>query len=173
MIKSPLLALAAALFAFPSAAVAGEVFGGVYKHNVDTPLSLGEGLEGGIDFQLGFRGGNIIPGTKLQPHIFGALNSKGETNYAAAGLSWKFGDRYYVRPGVGIAIHDGATDKFDRADRIAFGSRVLAELELGIGARISERSSIEGSWVHMSHAQAFGGQNPGIDNFGARFNFKL
>lgn len=173
MIKVPLFALGAILFAFPSSATASEIFGGVYKHNVDTPLSLGDGLEGGVDFQLGFRGGYIIPGTKLQPHIFGALNSKGETNYAAAGLSWKFGEHYYVRPGVGIAIHDGATDKFDRSDRIAFGSRVLAQLELGIGAKVSDRTSIEGSWVHMSHAQLFGGQNPGIDNFGARLNFKL
>lgn len=173
MIKVSLIALGAVLFAFPSAAVAGEIFGGIYKHNVDTPLSLGDGLEGGVDFQFGVRGGNIIRGTKLQPHLFGALNSKGDTNYAAAGLSWKFGERFYVRPGVGIAIHDGATDKFNRADRIAFGSRLLAELELGVGTRISGRSSIEASWVHISHAQLFGGQNPGIDNFGVRLNFRI
>jgi hypothetical protein len=33
--------------------------------------------------------------------------------------------------------------------------------------------SIEASWVHMSHATLFSEQNPGIDNLGVRFAFKL
>lgn len=168
-----LLAAALAASAFANPAIAGEIFGGVYKHSVNTPLSLESNLERGFDFQLGFRGGNIIPGTKLQPYVFGALNSVGDTSYAAAGLSWKFGDHIYVRPGLGLAIHNGATDKFNRPDRIAFGSRVLFEPEIGVGARITDRASVEASWVHMSHAQLFARQNPGIDNIGMRLNFKL
>ena len=92
----------------PSAAMAAEIFGGVYVHGVDTPLTLGGSPEGGVDAQLGFRGGPIFAGTKLEPYVFGALNSKGTTHYAAAGLAWKFGDRIYVRPGLGWATGVGA-----------------------------------------------------------------
>ena len=168
-IAAPLLLLAA------SPALADEVFGGLYVHGVDTPLTLGGSPEGGVDVQLGYRGGPIIAGTKLEPYVFGALNSKGDTSYAAAGVAWKFGDRVYVRPGIGIAVHSGSAAKFDNpANRkIEFGSRILFEPELAIGARINERVSIEASWVHLSHATLFGGQNPGIDNIGARVNFRL
>ena len=79
----------------------------------------------------------------------------------------------YVRPGLGIAIHNGSADKFFRTDKIAFGSRVLFEPELGVGAQVNRRLSVEASWVHMSHAQLFGGENPGIDNLGVRLNLAL
>ena len=42
-----------------------------------------------------------------------------------------------------------------------------------MGARINDRLSIEASWVHMSHAQLFSGQNPGIDNLGVRLSLAL
>ena len=154
---------------------AGEVFGGLYVHGVDTPLTLGGSPEGGVDVQLGYRGGPIIRGTRLEPYVFGAVNSKGDTSYAAAGVSWKFGDRFYVRPGIGLAVHTGSSANFDNPsnDRIEFGSRILFEPELGIGARINDRMTIEASWVHLSHATLLGGQNPGVDNIGARLNFRL
>ena len=165
----------AIVMATATPAQAGELFGGLYVHGVDTPLTLGGSPEGGIDFQLGYRGGPIIAGTGLEPYVFGAINSNGDTNYAAAGLSWKFGDRIYIRPGIGIAVHPGSAKSTDNPfnTKIEFGSRILFEPELGIGARISERMTIEASWVHMSHAQLFGKQNPGIDNIGARLNWKL
>jgi hypothetical protein len=161
--------------AISAPATAGEVFGGLFVHGVDTALSLGGSPEGGVDVQLGYRGGAIIESTGLQPYVFGSVNSKGDTHFAAAGLSWKFGDKVYVRPGLGLAIHTGSarntSDPFN--DRIEFGSRVLFEPELGIGARFSERVSVEASWVHLSHATLFGRQNPGIDSIGARLNWKL
>lgn len=150
---------------------AGELFGGLYVHDIDSPLTRSN-IEGGADVQLGWRGGRI-GATPLQPYAFGALNTAGATSYAAVGLSARFGRQLYVRPGLGIAIHNGSTDKFQRTDRIAFGSRVLFEPELGIGAQLSDRVSVEASWVHMSHAQLFGRQNPGIDNVGVRLNFRL
>ena len=152
-------------------AQAGELFGGVYIHDIKSPLTRSN-IEDGADFQLGWRG-ERIGSTPLQPYIFGALNTAGATSYAAVGVSAKFGKQFYVRPGVGIAIHNGSTDKFQRTDRIAFGSRVLFEPELGVGAQVNDRVSIEASWVHMSHAQLFGRQNPGIDNVGVRLNLKL
>ena len=165
--------VAAAAFSAPSSARAAEVFGGIYAHAVGTRLSLGSSRESGVDVHLGYRGGKIIPGTGLQPYVFGALNSKGDTSYAAAGLSWKFGDRFYIRPGIGLAIHTGSTADFVVSDRIAFGSRILFEPEVGVGARVNDRLTIEASLVHLSHGQVFGGQNPGIDNVGLRLNLKL
>ena len=173
-----LLQLTAALAGaalLPSAAQASEIFGGIYVHGVDTPLTLGGSPEGGVDAQLGFRGGPIFAGTKLEPYVFGALNSKGTTHYAAASLAWKFGDRFYIRPGLGLAVHTGSARNFnDPTNRkIEFGSRILFEPELGIGARVSDRMTIEASWVHLSHATLLGGQNPGIDNIGVRLNLGL
>jgi hypothetical protein len=160
-----------ALAATPAAASAGEIFGGVYIHDVDTPLSIA-GIEDGMDVQLGWRGGRI-DGTPLQPYVFGSLNTSGETHYAVAGFSAKFGDRVFIRPGVGIAVHSGSADNFQRTDKVAFGSRILFAPELGIGARISDRATVEASWVHLSHGQLFGRQNPGMDNFGVRLSFGL
>lgn len=171
---STMILISAAAMA-PTAAMAAEIFGGVYVHGVNTPLTLGGSPEGGIDAQLGFRGGPIIPGTKLEPYVFGALNSKGTTHYAAAGLSWKFGDRIYIRPGLGLALHSGSSANFNNpANRkIEFGSRLLFEPELGVGARINDRLTVEASWVHLSHATLFSRQNPGIDNIGVRLNLGL
>jgi hypothetical protein len=167
------LFLAAALLGAASPANADELFGGIYVHDVDTPLTK-SGIEGGADVQLGWRGGRIGR-TPLQPYVFGALNTSGNTSYAAVGLSAKIGGQVYVRPGLGIAIHTGSARKFSDPTngKIDFGSRVLFEPELAIGAQVSRRLSIEASWVHMSHAQLFGRQNPGIDNFGVRLNFGL
>lgn len=165
--------LSVSLAAVASPAAAGELFGGVYVHDVDTPLTL-SGVEGGADVQLGWRGGKIGH-TPLQPYIFGAVNTAGETNYAAAGVSAKFGRRIYIRPGLGIAVHTGsAKNREDPTNgKVDFGSRVLFEPELNIGTDINDRLSVEASWVHLSHAQLFGRQNPGMDNFGVRLNLKL
>jgi hypothetical protein len=160
--------LATATIAAP--AHAGELFGGLYVHDVKLPTDL-SGIESGADVMLGYRGGRIGR-TPLQAYIFGALNTAGQTSYAAAGISARFalGKTIYVRPAVGIAIHNGSAGKFFRTDKIAFGSRVLFEPELGLGTQINSRLSIEASWVHMSHAQLRGRENPGIDNLGVRLN---
>jgi lipid A 3-O-deacylase len=152
-------------------APAGELFGGLFVHDVRLPTDE-SGIERGLDFQGGYRGGRIAL-TPLQPYVFGALNTAGQTSYAAVGLSAKFGHGIYIRPGLGLAIHNGSAGKFFRTDKIAFGSRVLFEPEIGVGTRINDRLSIEASWVHMSHAQLFGRENPGIDNLGLRLNLAL
>ena len=161
------------LLATASPAAASEVFGGIYAHDVKTPLDK-SGVESGADIQLGYRGGNIGL-TPLQPYILGAVNTAGDTSYAAVGLSAKFGKSIYVRPGLGLAIHTGSTKNFQDPtnDKIEFGSRVLFEPEIGVGTQLNDRLSVEASWVHMSHAQIFGRQNPGIDNLGVRLNLKL
>lgn len=172
--KRPAILCAAVLAAaVPATAQAGEVFGGAYVHDVKLPTNL-SGFERGADLQVGYRGGRIGK-TPLQWYVFGALNTAGETSYASTGLAARFGlgDGFYIRPGIGIAIHNGSAGKFYRTDKIAFGSRVLFEPELGLGKQVNDRLSIEASWVHMSHAQLRGHENPGIDNLGFRVNLKL
>ena len=152
-------------------AYAGDLFGGVYVHDVKLPTDA-SGIESGADLQLGYRGSAILH-TPLQPYAFAALNSAGNTSYAAVGLSAKFGHRIFIRPGLGLAVQTGSAGKYYRPDKIAFGSRVLFEPELGVGTDISDRMSIEASWVHMSHAQLFSHENPGIDNLGVRVSFRI
>lgn len=163
--------IASAFTATP--AHADEVFGGLYIHDVDTPFTL-SGVEGGADVQLGWRGEPLTK-LRLQQYLFVAVNTAGETHYAAFGISRKFGDRVFVRPGIGIAVHTGSAANFEDPDngKVDFGSRVLFEPELNIGARLDDRMTIEASWVHMSTAQLFGKQNPGIDNFGLRLSVQL
>jgi len=167
MLCPALLLLAAA------PAQAGELFGGVYVHDVKLPTDL-SGVEGGLDFLVGYRGGRIAL-TPLQPYAFAALNSAGKTNYAVVGLSAKFGRSIYVRPGLGVAFQTGSAEKFKdpNDNEIDFGSRVLFEPEIAVGTQINSRLSIEASWVHMSDGQIFGQQNPGIDNLGVRLNLAL
>lgn len=164
------LLLAIAL-AVPSAASATDIFAGVHAHGVKTPLSLEADREGGIDLSVGVRGKPVF--LKLQPYAFGQLNTDGGTNFLAAGVSAKFGNSIYVRPGVGLAIHDGSASNVDLPDRLAFGSRVLFAPEIAVGTQLNERIGIEASWVHFSHAQLAGRQNPGIDNIGVRLNVSL
>lgn len=161
----------AAMVASPASA--GELFGGVYIHDVKTPLTL-SGVERGFDLQLGYRFDGIAR-TPIQPYAFVAANSAGKTHYAAVGVSAKFGKKIFIRPGIGLAVHSGSTTDFTKPGNgeIEFGSRILFEPELGVGAELNDRLSLEASWVHMSHATLFSGQNPGIDNIGARLTLKL
>ena len=175
--KRSTIGIAAVLaLTLPGSAQAGELFGGVHVHDVRLPLDE-SGIETGIDLSIGYRGGRVahIWSGTLQPYVFGAVNTAGNTDYAAAGVDAKFalGNKWYIRPGIGIAVHNGSAGKFYRTDKIAFGSRVLFEPELGIGTQLNRRVSVEASWVHMSHGQLFGKENPGIDNIGIRLNLAL
>ena len=167
-------ACAVVALAAASPASAGEIFGGIYKHDVKTGLTASGNVEGGADLQLGWRGGRI-GGTPLQPHVYGSLHSAGDTSFVSAGLSARFGDRVYIRPGIGLALHTGSSRDFQDPfnDRIEFGSRLLFAPELGIGVQLSPRISAEASIVHLSHGQVFGRQNPGMDSVGVRVNVAL
>lgn len=154
---------------------AGEVWVGAYVHDVDTPFSR-SGIERGSDVHVGWRG-DRIEGLRIigrpAPYVFASANTAGDTNFAAAGLGWRIGQAIYVRPGIGIAVHDAPSTPGTGSGRIDFGSRVLFAPEAAVGWQASPGLSIEASWVHLSHARLFGGQNPGIDNFGLRLVYRL
>lgn len=174
------LAIVAALAAGTAAAPAhaGEVFAGAYVHAVETPFTFDTG-EGGADGVLGYRFDRIEALGAIgspAPYLLASVNSDGGTNFAAAGLAWKIGKGpVYVRPALGIAVHDGPKEKLGpNGEHYELGSRVLFEPEIAVGTRLSDRVSIEASWMHISHAQLFNSQqNPGIDMMGLRVNLAL
>lgn len=174
--RFPVLWLAVALAA-PFPAAAQEIWGGVAAHGVDTPFTKAIG-ERGTDLQAGYRFAPVEGLSAIgspEPYIVAVVNLDGETSLVAAGLSWKLGGRLYARPGIGVAVHDGPGFRVDPATglRTDLGSRVLFEPEIAVGIRASQRLSIEASWIHVSHAQLFGGQNPGLDIIGVRANWRL
>ncbi len=156
-------------------AFGSELFGGAYVHDVDTPFTQG-GLEDGFDLQLGWRGARIEALKAIgapSPHVYGSLATGGGTHFAAAGVSWRMGGRLFVRPGIGLAIHSRDSHGVREGIRTDLGSRILFAPELGIGYRMNERVSVEASWVHLSHGQIFGRQNPGMDSFGIRLSWQM
>ena len=175
-----LTALAAAALALPATASAQEVFGGVYAHAVDTPFTLETTETGSVDIAAGIRFGGIEALSFIgspEPYVVGSLNTSGDTSFAGVGVAWTIGKGpVYVRPGIGIVVHDGPEFRVNQATgfRTDLGSRVLFEPEIGVGYRVSERASLEAHWMHISQGQIFDGdQNPGIDMIGMRVNLKL
>lgn len=165
------------LLAAATPARAGELFTGLLAHDVHLPLDKG-GYENGAEVELGWRGERLHSLGFLgapSPYVFGSLAIGGKTHFAAAGLSWRIGGGpFYLRPGAGLAIHTrpshGSTAAGLRTD---LGSRVVFEPELAIGYRLNDRIGIEGVLVHLSHAQLFSRQNPGMDSIGLRLTFQL
>ena len=159
-----------------TSAQAGEVYGGVLAHGVETPFTF-ETNEEGVDLQAGIRSEPVEELAflgKPSLYAFGSVNTAGDTNFVAAGISWKVDlGPVYLRPGLGLALHDAPAFRVDPETRIRtdLGSRVLFEPEIAIGLPVSDRVSLEASWVHISNARLFNSeQNPGIDMIGVRAN---
>ena len=172
-----LSAISAGAVAAPTAAQ--EVFGGVYVHEVGTPLTFAVEEEG-ADIQLGYRFAKSAALDfigKPQPYVVASLNTAGDTSFIGGGLSWRIdAGPVYVRPGIGLIVHDGPERRVSArtGKRTDLGSRVLFEPEIAVGVAVSQRLSIEASWVHISHAQLFDAQqNPGIDMMGVRLNLQM
>jgi hypothetical protein len=171
------IGLAVILGAVAVPAAAEEVFLGIYAHGVDTPFTFETG-EGGGDVVAGYRF-ERIEGLRIigrpAPYVVASVNTAGDTSFAGGGLSWTIGEGpIYLRPAIGLVIHDGPDHRFDGGDRTDLGSRVLFEPEVALGYRIDQRIAIEASWMHVSHARLFNReQNPGLDLFGARVNIRL
>ena len=175
-------------------AEAAEAWVGVYDHDVYDTMSIGR-YEAGVQIGAGLIGAPLQPLRLLgrpSPYVLATVNTDGGTNYAAAGLSWRLdlGQRVYLRPGVGLAVHDGDVDfpspyepgltttdrraRFDRGrQEIDLGARVLFEPELAVGWRVNDRLAVEASWMHVSHGRVAGGQNPGLSDVGVRLVYGL
>ncbi|WP_394761545.1 acyloxyacyl hydrolase [Phenylobacterium sp.] len=182
------LALAAATTAGP--ALAGEAFVGLYEHDIRDHIAIG-GVESGQQVVFGVRTAALDELSliwKPHVHLLAGVNTAGHTDYLAAGFDWRFtfGDgRFYVEPGIGAGIHTGAVNLpspyaagissaeaarrlRDWNTKLDLGSRVLFEPELSVGWKATPRLSVEVSWIHLSHAQLAGRQNPGLSDIGVR-----
>jgi hypothetical protein len=170
--------LIATTLAFSAPAAAQEAFAGVYVHAVDTPFTLPTG-EGSVDAELGYRFARQDALTfigKPAPYLIASLNARGDTSFAGGGLSWKLGKgAIYLRPAIGLVVQDGPGKRFAPDGRRSdLGSRVLFEPEIALGTKLSDKLSVEASWVHISHARLFNSQqNPGIDMMGVRLALAL
>lgn len=173
------LAAAAAFAMTAQGASAQEIYGGVYAQGLDTPFTL-DTNEGGAAIQLGYRFAPIESLAVIgapEPYVFASVNTAGDTNFAGVGIGWKAEvGPVYLRPGVGIVIHDAPSFRVNPETefRTDLGSRILFEPEIAIGTQLSERLSVEASWVHISNARLFNSrQNPGIDTIGVRLNWRM
>jgi lipid A 3-O-deacylase len=189
--KSSLVAMSVlALVAGP--ACAGEAMLGVYQHYIMDGISHGGHFEHGKDFVFGFRTASLDELSAIwspHVHLIAGVNTLGGTDFIAAGFDWRFkfgqDSRFYFEPGIGGAIHTGdvnlpspfdpglsaaeqAKRLHDWTTKLDLGSRVLFEPELALGWKATDRWSLEMSWIHMSHAQLAGPQNPGLGDFGFR-----
>jgi lipid A 3-O-deacylase len=154
-------------------AVADQVWVGFYDHDVTIAQTA---FEGGYDIKAGWIGKPIGALRALggpAPHVLVSKSLSGETDYVAAGLNWTFGTRFYARPGIGIAVHNGPSRAFRGGERVDLGSRVVFEPELALGWRLNERLALEASWIHLSHATLFSRQNRGMDSMGVRLLVSL
>jgi len=183
---------ASALAVTPCGGQAAEVFGGLYAHDIDDGISIGHSPEEGMQVVAGVRTSRLEglrPLGAPQAHLLAGVNTTGGLHYAAVGLSWRAGlaagGRLYLRPGIGVAAHTGKAglpspfapgltpaerqrrrQAFDT--RLDLGSRILFEPELALGWQAGERWAVELSWIHLSHAQLAGEQNPGLGDLGIR-----
>lgn len=183
--------LAVAAIAGPAAA--GEVFAGIYAHDVDDGISYGQ-FEDGAQIVIGART-TALDELKLlgrpRVHVLAGVNTSGGTNYVATGLAWRFNvnERLYVQPGIGVAVHDGRVNlpspdepglspeerlerQRDFQTKLDLGSRVLFEPELSVGWKATRRLSVELSWIHVSHAKLADDYNPGLGDVGIRLLYR-
>ena len=195
-------AAAAATLALAASVPAGaaELIAGVYAHDVSfLGAAVGSGAadrEKGADIELGIRSDRIEALHWIgspQAHAFVSVNTDGTSDFVAAGLSWpiRLTDTFYLRPGLGLAYTDGKAGlpavnaagltpaEVQRRltlyqTRIDFGSRMLFEPELAVGAHLGGPWSVELSWVHISNGEVFHkGKNQGLDDAGLRVVYAL
>lgn len=154
-------------------AAADELWVGVYEHDITLAQTR---FEDGQDIKAGWIGDPIEalrPIARPAPYVMLSKSLNGSTDYAAVGLNWTFGRTLYVRPGIGLAVHDGPSRAVRRGRRVDLGSPVLFEPELAFGWRLGRDVAIEASWIHLSHATLLSRQNRGMDSWGLRLLVRL
>ena len=110
-----------------------------------------------------------------RPHLGGSLNTRGDTSFAFAGLSWTVDitQRVFVEASFGGAMHNGNTQSNPAlipADRSALGCSPLFRESGSIGYRLSQNWSVMATVEHLSNAGACN-QNRGLTNVGARLGY--
>lgn len=167
VVAHPPILIAAALLGAAHLSAA-DLWAGLYRHDVTLAQMK---FETGEDLKLGWIGDPLSNLRRIghpSPHVILSKSLNGETDYAAAGLDWRFGSVVYVRPGIGLAVNDGPRRAYRKGRRVDLGSPITFEPELAFGWRLSSRLALEASWIHLSHATLFSRQNRGMDSWGVR-----
>lgn len=154
-------------------AVASGLWIGLYQHDVTLSSTR---FETGQDIKVGWIGERIPSLSAIgrpAPHLLVSASLNGSTNYMAAGLNWRFGNELYVRPRIGIAVHDGPSRTVRKGRRVDLGSPILFAPEIALGWALNRRVALEASWIHLSHGTLFSRQNCGMDSWGLRAVMKL
>ena len=163
-----LAAVPAARFAAPRRR-RSELFGGLLAHDVDTPLDQGR-LRGRrrSRARLARRADRRRSASigAPSPYAFASVATGGGHPFRRGRA--QLADRrpaVYLRPAASASRSTPARAIGVDANglRTDLGSRILFAPELGLGYRFSDRVAIEATWVHLSHAQLFSRQNPGMD----------
>jgi lipid A 3-O-deacylase len=154
-------------------AQAEDIWIGVYQHDVTIAQTR---FETGQDIKAGWIGDPIEelrPIGSPSPHFLVSKSLNGGTDYMAVGVNWTLGSKFYVRPGIGLAINNGPRRAYRDGRRVDLGSPITFEPELALGWRVNQRFRVEASWVHLSHATLFSRQNRGMDSMGLRLLVRL
>ena len=171
------VALLGSALAAAAPVAAGEIFAGIAGHDLN--IGLGRSYERSVAVIAGARTAPLgrLLGGDVRGHLLVSVNTDGGLDFAALGASLRWpigGGRFYIAPGLGAAVHDGPGKRYQATpDRFYPGSRLLFEPELVVGAVLSRRVAAELAYVHLSHAQLGGRQNPGLDTIGARLVYHL
>ena len=173
-----ILALTTVLTFIAASASAGELYGGLYTHGARIGITACC-YEPGPDVEIGVMGDRLKGLSRygdFRLYGLGSINTRGGVSFAAAGLAWRIplGHGFYLQPGLGGAVQTGSAVGYQQTpDRLYLGSRFLFEPQGSFGYAISPRWAVEASYVHLSHAQLAGPQNPGLDDLGLRLAWRF
>lgn len=125
-----------------------------------------------------------------RPYVGTQLSLDGYTNYAQAGLIWRFEQkRTYIDLGAGLSVHDGALSlprptpglsdeenqrrRNDRDKYIEFNERWLFHATFALGLRLNERWAVEIEGQHWSNGQLGNETHDGADSVGLRAAYRF
>lgn len=111
-----------------------------------------------------------------RPYASIGISTAGDTNHAAAGLSWEYDFESGIYGGgfLGLAYQDGYINNAPE-DRLRLGSPILFHFGADLGYRIDGHWGIALFWEHMSNGSILGNAtaNEGMDNIGIRIGYRF
>ena len=125
-----------------------------------------------------------------RPYLGTQLSLDGYTNYAQAGLMWRFEQkRTYVDLGAGLSVHDGSLylprptpgtpdeenqrRRHDRDEYIEFDRRWVFHATFAVGLRLNERWAGEVEGQHWSNGSLGSETHDGADSLGLRAAYRF
>ena len=112
-----------------------------------------------------------------RPHLGASLNSRGDTSFGYAGLTWTVDitPRVFIEASFGGAVHNGSTQSslaLVPLDRAALGCSPLFRESGAVGFRVSQNWSVMATIEHLSN-NGLCNQNRGLTNIGARLGYSF